>query len=106
MHIKRESQNAQDQCQNSDLALAHVSFRLLEPYVVLDGYYALDAAGNFNCSGNVSSGMYEAAQLNHAFERLDVDFRNLQVGIFENSRFHLGGDDAVIDVFAGSCMLG
>ena len=105
MHIEHESPNAHGQCQNSDLALAHVNCRLLEPHVVLDGYYALDAAGNFNRLGNVSSGMYEAAQLNHALERLDVDFRNLQVGIFENSRFHLGGDDAVIDVFAGSCML-
>src|SRR4029077_3279799 len=43
----------------------------------------------------------EAAQLDHALERFDVDLVDLQGGVVEDRRFHLRRDHGVIDVLSG-----
>src|SRR5688500_9084192 len=62
----------------------------------------MDVLGHDDGGSDVALLFHEAAQLHGALESLDVDLRGLEAGFGEDGRLHLGGDDAVVDVFAGA----
>lgn len=73
---------------------------LLEPHVILDRLYSLDAARKFNRFALIANGVDETAQLDDAFEGFDVDLGRFQRGFIEYGCLDLGGDDGIVDVLS------
>src|SRR5512139_2868283 len=79
-------------------------FASLDLHVVLDGGHALDAACQLDRPVRRGARAHEATQLNLALEGLDLDLQGLRQGVFDQGGLHLGGDDGVVDVLAGSLL--
>src|SRR6267378_3593790 len=60
----------------------------LQPHVVLDGCYTIDATCHFNRLVNVGPRTDEATSLHHAFEGFNIDLSLFQRRFAENSRLH------------------
>src|SRR5574340_1590343 len=81
----------------------------LQRYLIcmsFDRGHAADAARQHDCPVRRSPRTHEATQLNLALEGLDLDFQGLRKRIFDQGRLHLGGDDGVVDILAGSLLCG
>src|SRR5512139_335900 len=76
----------------------------LDLHVVLNGGHAFDAACQFDCPVCFSPRAHEATQLNCALEGLDFDLQELRQGVFGYGCLHFGGDDGVVNIFAGSLL--
>lgn len=73
---------------------------LLELHVVLDGLHAVHGLRHFHGRRDVLARAHEAAQLNDALERLDVDLGDFQARLAQKGGLDSGGDDAVVDVLS------
>jgi len=71
---------------------------LLELHVVLDGLHAADGTRHLDGRGDVLTRAHEAAELNDALERLDIDLGALQTGLAQDGGLDFGSDDAVVEV--------
>src|SRR4051812_32354359 len=80
--------------------------RLLETHVVLDRFHARHVPRDAYGLALRRRRADEAAQLDDALERLDIDFRRFEIGLGEDRGPHLAGDDAIVDVFARAFLLG
>jgi hypothetical protein len=75
-----------------------------EPHVILDGRHALDAACNLNCFVFIGAETHKTARLDHTLESFNVDFGGFQSRFVEYGRLDLGGDDAVVNLFAATLL--
>ena len=75
---------------------------LLDRDVVGDVRHAFNRTGDLCGAGLLLCGINEAAELNVAFERGDVDLHGLNDFVLNKRGLHLGGDSSVIDVLAGA----
>src|SRR6185312_10281006 len=81
-----------------------LSLHVLQLHVVLDRLDAVHGARHADRGLDVVARAHEAAQLNDALERLDIDLGDLQTGLTEDGCLDFGSNDTVIDVLTGGLM--
>src|SRR6185295_18540579 len=84
--------------------MGRAAFDLLHLHIVLDRLHTADTARHANGRIDIVARAHEAAQLNDALERLDVDLGDFQARLTEDGGLHLGRDRTVINVLAGAFM--